>query len=141
LILPNQKANRIDAPISLVKLAPSLLDLAKIENYDLTRENMRLKFNGIVDLAFGDPLKKEAVYTEFLGKDMNLEKTAILLDQRKLRIDKRQDLQVYYNLDADPKEATPNAVVSEQEIELLKLYQEKLNAKINSRKAFLKVDR
>ncbi len=141
LILPNQKGVRIDEPISLVKLAPSLLDLAKIENYDVTRENMRLKFNGIVDLAFADPLKKEAVYAEYLGKDMNLEKTTILFDQRKLRIDRRQDLQVYFNLEADPKEATPNAVVSPQEIDLLKLYQEKLNSKINSRKAFLKVDR
>ncbi len=141
--LPEGKNQEINKTLSLNKIAPSILDLAKIELNDPKRERMSLKLNGFVEYLLGDPNKDELCYVEGLGNDMNSEKYALIYGQSK-KITQKDTQQINaFNLKNDPTEIKINIDINQKEIELLKLYSDKLmnTLNIHSRKSLPNVNR
>jgi hypothetical protein len=140
---PDSKNQEIKQAISLNKIVPSLLDLAKMEINDPKRERMSLKLNGFVEYLLGDLPREELCYVEGLDDEMNSDKFALIYGQSK-QIKQKDTQQVnLFNLKNDPLENKVAIDLNQKELDTLRLQSDRLMNVLNihSRKSIPNVNR
>jgi arylsulfatase A-like enzyme len=99
--IPKLKKRSSPHAMSLIRVAPTLLDLAEVENYDPSREMMHLSSEGMLPWALGDTMKAQVIYAEYLLNSMNLTYKIFIDKGWKLYTDQSQQNFQLYLLEKD----------------------------------------
>lgn len=78
------KPRVVSTPTSLIKVTPTLLDLAEIETFERERELMELNHTGLMSWALGDEAADHVIYAEQLGSKNSLSARAVINHRWKL---------------------------------------------------------
>jgi arylsulfatase A-like enzyme len=98
--VPEVPPRRVDAPVSLVDIAPTLLGLAGIE----PPSEMTLRGVSLLDALVGAPLPERVLYAETPRGPYNPPRSALVDWPLKLLYDAEGDRHQLFDLEADPGE-------------------------------------
>ena len=138
LKIPKLRGRKLSDPASLIKITPTLLDLAEIETFDPNREMMRLSSDGMVGWALGDQIKSAPIYAESLHKKMNLTYRVFIEKGWKLYTDQKGRKSKLYWLKKHGESKSRHELEETRLQEMLKSLQK---FKISSRRALPKLMR
>lgn len=131
--LPGVEPRRVDAPVGLIDLAPTLLDLAGVRPEESRRARMGLRGRTLLPLLGGFEREPAPIFAEMPRGPHNAEQLALRVGRHKLMYSAASNRWQLFDLVADPLEQTDLAAAEPDTLAELRAALTRLRAGLDRR--------